>query len=171
MAIVEDFLIYPAMVRLAACLCNELKASGLPEPCFCGIIEGTSADLDCGSCEDGCGAAWVRLVTAFPTQDGISPTQIAVCNTQLAFQLEVGVTRCFSPFVDDEGNQQGVAEHLEATRIQIADMAAIRRAIACCFSDAEDGDYNLGTYTPIPFSGGCGGGAWALTVQQEAWRA
>lgn len=164
MPIIEDFLVYPAMLRLAACLCAEIKDSGLPEPCFCGIVEGTSADLDCGSCEDGCGAAWVRLAQAFPSTDGISPTQLATCSTQLVFQLEVGITRCFSPFSDDSGNAQGIAEHLDATRTQLADMAAIRRAIACCFG--TDSDYNLGVYTPIAFTGGCGGGSWSLTVSE-----
>ena len=166
MPITEDFLIYPAMVRLAGCLCAELKKSGLPEPCFCGIAEGTEANLDCGSCDDGCGAAWVRLANAFPSQDGVSPAAIATCNSQIVFQLEVGVTRCFSPFADSEGNGQGIAEHLEATRLQLADMAAIKRAIACCFAD-EDAEYNLGAYTPIPFSGGCGGGSWLVTVPER----
>lgn len=164
MALVEDFHIYPAMIQLAACLCAELKDSGLPEPCFCGIIEGTEANLDCGSCEDGCGAAWVRLDSAFPTSDGVTLDPLAKCTSQIAYTLEVGVTRCFSPFADADGNGIGVAEHLDAARLQLADMAAVVRAIKCCF-DRDEWDYNLGIYTPVPFTGGCGGGIWQLTVQ------
>ncbi len=164
MAIVEDFRIYPAMVRLAGCLCAEIEKAGLPAPCFCGVVEGTEANLDCGSCEDGCGAAWVRLADGFPTLDGISPNPNATCLSQFAFTLEVGITRCFSPFADAEGHGQGVAEHLDATRIQLADMSVMLRAISCCFGDAKE-TYNLGQYQPVPFDGGCGGGTWSVVVQ------
>jgi len=164
MPITEDFRIYPAMVRLAGCLCAEIQASGLPTPCFCGVIEGTEANLDCGSCEDGCGAAWVRLVDGFPTQDGVTFDPNATCLSQYAFTLEVGITRCFSPFEDSEGGQPGVAAHLEATRIQMADMSAMLRAIKCCF-DNDEQPYNMGQYQPIPFTGGCGGGTWNIVVQ------
>lgn len=161
---VEDFLIYPHMVALAACLCAEIVASGLAEPCFCGITEGTEANLDCGSCENGCGAAWVRLDSAVPTTDFPNAnTSSAKCNTDVAFILEVGVTRCFTPFADERGNPVGVAEHLASTRDQLADMAAMRRAIACCFATG-DTEYVLGAYSPIPFAGGCGGGSWQVTV-------
>lgn len=152
------------MVKLSACLCAEIESSGLPTPCFCGITEGTEANLDCGSCDEGCGAAWVRLDNAFPTTDFPNATTgVALCGTQLAFVLEVGITRCFSPFGDERGTGVGVAEHLEATRLQLADMAAMRRAIACCLATG-DTDYTLGSYTPIPFQGGCGGGSWQVTV-------
>jgi hypothetical protein len=164
MPIVEDFRIYPALVRLAGCLCAEIEASGLPSPCFCGVVEGTEANLDCGSCEDGCGAAWVRLGDGFPTLDGTTLDPTATCLSQFAFTVEVGITRCFNPFSDSEGHGQGVAEHLEATRTQLADMAAMLRAINCCFANGEE-TYNLGQYSPLPFSGGCGGGTWTLVVQ------
>lgn len=163
MPVIEDFRIYPKMLQLAGCLCQQIAESGLPSPCFCGVVEGSEPSLDCGACEDGCGAAWVRLDSAFPTSDGINLDPLAKCSSRLGFTLEVGITRCFSPFGDAEGNQPGIAEHLEATRIQLADMSAMFRAIQCCFS--EDDDYNLGQYTPLPFLGGCGGGSWSLVVQ------
>lgn len=161
----EDFMIYGQMLELAACLCAELAASGLGSPCFCGIVEGTEANLDCGSCDDGCGAAWVRLDSAVPfTNFPDAEVGVATCSTALAFVLEVGVTRCFTPFVDDQGTGAGVQEHLDQTRLQIADMAATRRAIACCFAKDEEILYALGAYTPISFQGGCGGGSWLVTV-------
>lgn len=168
MAFREDFLIYPTMVRLSGCLCAEITASELPEPCFCGIIPGTEQALDCGSCDDGCGAAWVRLSNGFITSDFPQPDiSLANCNKGVAFALEVGITRCFSPFGDAEGNMPGVDEYLRQTRLQLADMAAIRRAISCCFATV-DTDYILGSYSPIPFDGGCGGGAWEVYVMQES---
>ena len=92
MAFREDVLIYPTMVRLSSCLCAEITASELPEPCFCGIIPGTEQNLDCGSCDDGCGAAWVRLDTGFITSDFPQPDiSLANCNKQVAFALEVGM--------------------------------------------------------------------------------
>lgn len=168
MALREDLLIYPAMVRLSGCLCAELVASELPTPCFCGVIPGTESNLDCGNCKDGCGAAWVRLATGFPSSDfPIISNTLQNCGTPLAFQLEVGITRCFSPFADRSGNAPGVEENLRQTRLQLADMAAMRRAIACCFADV-DTDYMLGPYLPLSFQGGCGGGFWTVYVGQES---
>jgi hypothetical protein len=59
-----------------------------------------------------------------------------------------------------------VAQSLEANRLQLADMAALRRAIECCFGDG-DTDYPLGVYQPIPVSGGVGGGFWQVFARQE----
>jgi hypothetical protein len=104
------------------------------------------------------------LDSAVPTRDFPNPdTSAAKCGSQIAFSIEVGITRCFSPFSDERGNGQGVAEHLDVTRTQLADMAAMKRAIACCFAD-KDTDYVLGSYSPITFLGGCGGGSWQIVV-------
>jgi len=158
------------MVKLAGCLQDEIVASGLPQPCFIGVVEGDSAALDCDSCGGGaCGAAWVRLSSAFPSQSFPIQDSVATCATRLAFVLEVGITRCFSPFADEYGRQPSIEDHMNATRLQMADMSAMRRAIACCLGDEEyeDIDYILGQYTPVPFMGGCGGGTWELTIAQR----
>lgn len=170
----EDVEIYPIMVDLAACLCTELEASGLGGACFCGIIPGDQAVLDvCATCEKAgaaCpGQAWVRLITGYPSSLFPQPdVQGASCNTPLAYQIEIGVARCFP--TGKANNVSGytpptMAEQLNATRLQLADMAAMKRAIKCCLSGShEDLTYVLGAYVPISTGGGCGGGVWQLTV-------
>lgn len=173
--LIEDFRVYPTMVKLAACLCIEMERSGFTNLCFCGIVPGQEAVLDfCGSEEghdcDGAagtcgGMAWVRLVGAGP--DTSAATQSgATCATSLQFQLEVGMSQC-APMLGDGGEIPGVVEQLDATRRQVASMGAMHRAIACCMAD-EDVDYTLGTYDPLPILGGCLASVWNLTVGE--WR-
>jgi hypothetical protein len=68
------------------------------------------------------------------------------------------VTKPILPSVDDQ---------LSATRTQMAEMAAMRRAIRCCMAADEDGkeiSYALGVYTPAGPEGGCVGGGWSVIV-------
>lgn len=173
MALIEDWTVYPTMVKLAACLCEEMDRSGFGPLCFCGIIPGAEAVVDfCGNdgrdCdEDGAcgGMAWVRLVAGFPSDDLLGPSEDATCATPMAFELEVGSTQC-APSPDSDGTPPGLEEQLAATRRQLAAMAAMRRAIACCMAIDDDLDYLLGSYEPIPVLGGCLGGVWTVTVGQ-----
>lgn len=171
----EDFEIYPLMVTLAGCLCDELVASGLPGTCSCAVVPGPMAVLDaCGSCKStgaACGGqAWVRLDRAYPSRDFPSPdVEGATCASSLAYVLEVGVARC-TP-VGKSNNVSGytapsVSQYLDAVRLQTADMQAMKRAIQCCLSTGENADRSmaLGSYTPITPAADCGGGVWNLTV-------
>lgn len=162
----EDTLIYPIMVGMSACLCTELENSGLPEPCFCGLVPGQDAVTDC-SCGNGgkCGSAWVRLIEAFPSTNFPDPDiDQATCSSLLVFRLEVGIARCVE-VMDERGNAPTMAEQLSAVRTQMADMAAMRRAIQCCMADL-DTEYVLGTYQPTSLLGGCGGGTWDVLIRQ-----
>lgn len=161
----EDKFIYPQLIRLAACLEQEIINSGLPPVSFVGVIVGDLDAVEVGDDED-CGGAWVRLsqgypTTAFPAQDGSE-----TCASRLAFQVTVGIMRCFSPFSDERGNAQGVEAQLKGVRLQLADMAAMFRAIKCCFVDSET-EYVLGNYTPTNALGGTMGGTWTVTIGQE----
>lgn len=164
----EDSIVYPRMIKLLACLCEEITASGLPALCRCAVVPGPEAVMDmCGACENGkCGGqAWVRLVDAnpsrtFPALDDTSQN----CKSPLAFQLELGVARCLptgtnSPVRGYE--PPSVEQLLEATRLQMADMAAMRRAVMCCFGE-DDATYLLTTYQPLSVTGDCGGGTWTV---------
>jgi hypothetical protein len=170
--VIEDVGVYPTMIALSACLCAELDASGLGGACFCGIIPGSQVVLDvCASCgkDKACpGQAWVRLVSAFPST--IFPDAdhtVATCLSPLAYNLEVGVARCFP-----QGKSNSITgftpptldEQVNATRLQMADMAAMKRAIQCCMTRNDDITYALGQYTPMTVGGGCGGGTWSVTV-------
>ncbi len=165
----EDTAIYPKMIELSACLCEEITASGLPEPCSCGPMIGSLVLDYCGTCKDGsCGGqAWVRLVQAFPSTDFPNQlTDLRNCNAPLAFELEIGVARC-KPIGTASGVRGYVPptneQNIEALRLQTADIAAMRRAVMCCFG-ADDTDYILGSYTPFPTVGDCLGGTFNVYV-------
>lgn len=161
----EDTGIYPVMVELAACLEAELTASGLGLMCFVGLVPGDMAMVDASGCEtdDACGSAWVRLVQAYPSDQFPAPAQTAAtCGTAVAYELEIGVARCVK-IMDDNGELPTLEERLETTRIQLADMAAMKRAIACCTA-LTDRSYLLSAYSPTETGGGVGGGSWNVTV-------
>lgn len=167
----EDTLVYPKMIELSACLCTEIEASGLPEPCSCGPIVGDLSLDYCGSCsgEGKCGGqAWVRLVNAFPAVDLPNPLfELRNCGAPLAYQIEVGIVRC-KPIGTTSGARgyrpPSLDQMVEALRLQTADMAAIRRAVYCCFGGDDETDYILGTYTPTSPDGDCLGGAFTVTA-------
>jgi hypothetical protein len=165
----EDTSIYPRMIELSACLCTEIENSGLPTPCSCGPMVGGLVLDYCGTCKDGsCGGqAWVRLVQAFPSTDFPSQLlELRNCTAPLAFELEIGIVRC-KPVGTSSGVRGFVPPSLEqnvsALRLQTADIAAMRRAVLCCFGET-DTDYILGTYTPISPDGDCLGGVFNVYV-------
>lgn len=166
----EDTIVYPTIINLSACLCAEFEKSGLPEPCSCGPMVGELVIDYCTGCADGkCGGqAWVRLVSVFPSVNFPQPDQdLNNCASPLAYQLEVGVVRC-----KPTGTTSGVRgftpptldQNVAALRLQTADIAAMRRAIQCCFDDS-DLDYIIGQYNPVTPEGDCLGGAFTLWVR------
>jgi hypothetical protein len=165
----EDNFIYPTMIDLSACLCTEIEASGLPGVCSCGPIVGTLVLDYCSNCGDkGCsGQAWVRLVDAFPSVDFPSPVATPQnCNAPMAYTIEIGIVRC-KPLGTNTQLRGFVPptmeQNVDALRLQTADIAAIRRAIQCCFG-AEDKTYQIGTYTAAPPDGDCLGGYFNIVV-------
>jgi hypothetical protein len=165
----EEDIVYPAIIQLSSCLCLEITNSGLPEPCSCGPIVGDLVYDYCSNCSDGkCGGqAWVRLVDAFPSRDFPSPSSVlSNCNDPLAYTLEIGIVRC-KPLGKNSSvhgyTPPTLEENVSALRLQLADMAAMRRAIQCCFGQG-DLSYIVGSYTPSPVDGDCLGGLFNVTV-------
>jgi hypothetical protein len=169
----EDDFLYPLMIRLSACLCTEIADSGLPGVCSCGPIVGTLVMDYCTGCkEQGCsGQAWVRMIDAFPSTDFPSPVQVPQnCNAPMAYTIEVGIVRC-KP-LGTTSQVRGftpptMEQNVDALRLQLADLGALRRAIQCCFGD-QDTTYVMGTYNAAPPDGDCLGGyinvtVWAVT--------
>lgn len=166
----EDTIVYPTMISLVGCLCNEFAESGLPQPCSCGPIVGELVlDYCTGCATGGCGGqAWVRLVQVFPSVDFPQPSQtLNACNVPLAYQLEVGVVRC-KPLGTASGARgftpPTLDQNVEALRLQTADIQAMLRAINCCFSSV-DLDYIVGQYNPVSPEGDCLGGAFTVWVR------
>jgi len=172
--LVEDSIVYPTLISLAACLCQEMEAAKTPALCSCGVVAGNVVlDFCGGGCDgNGCGGqAWVRFIDAYPSST--FPTvdsTLSNCKAPLAFNIEIGTARC-APVGDNSAvngyTPPSLSESLGAVRIQLADMAAMRRAIQCCFG-ANDRDYILGPYTQFEVSGGgCVGGAFTIAVWES----
>lgn len=164
----EDVQIYPLLTELTGCLCDELARSGLEATCSCSLVPGVGPTLD--FCEQGCdggcpGEAWVRLLSAYPSVDFPAQDARATCATGLAFEVEVGVGRCL-PLGGNDGAPPEPAAMWDTARLQMADMAAMRRAIACCFRGQGDLDYVLLRFDPTQGAGGCLVSTWTFVVQQ-----
>jgi hypothetical protein len=160
----DDATIWPGLVELTACLCAELEEAQLPELCFCGVVPGADVAWDYVGTSGGDGMAWVRLVsvypsTVFPTTDA----SLRSCATALAAQVELGVLRC-APNPQDDGTPPSAAAQWEATRLQMADMRAMYRAVKCCA--AKGRQMVVGQYNPTGPRGGVVGGTWQVWVQQ-----
>lgn len=162
----EDLVAYPQMIRLLACFEEEVAKRKLPGFCFIGLLPGSeAAEEHCGNCDTGgCGGmAWVMLSTQYASS--VSPpapdTTVTGCTPGMLTQLTLATRRCM-PMGDDNGNPPTVDELLATTRLQMADMAAMRAAILCCFAKDENIAVQLGTYVPSLPSGGCVGGGWTV---------
>jgi len=154
------------MVKLAAlaeCLCAQVAADGLPDLCFCGLVPGEAPAVEyVDNCGDGnCGMAWVRWAAVAPvTGVGVPNITKNNCNSSLGFDAEIGIMRC-APVGDENGNPPPVEDMLSTTDLQVADMMAMYRAMACCSALDE---FIIETYTPIGPQGGAVGGFWTLSV-------
>lgn len=151
---------------IAACLCAELTPDGAAEPdlCFCGVIPGQTFAHDyVWGCNNGkCGAAWVKLMTAYPAvAPGVPDEQAGNCGFGLGIDVEIGTIRCVEQPAD--GSPPDEEMMAAAVRNQMSDLVAIRRAVACCDALA-DLDFILGNYVPIGPQGGIAGGTWAISV-------
>lgn len=160
----EDVAIWPALASLTSCLCQEIVASGLPEVYICTPLPGEQIAAEYVS-EDA-GMAWTRLVSAFPSTT--FPAQALVgCFAPLAFEVELGVLYC-APEPGADGSPPDMAAQFDATRLQVAAMAAMRRALLCCFPTGNSKDLILGPYAPIGPDGGVVGGTWTVWVAEGA---
>lgn len=146
------------LMSLAECLCTTLKEEGLPDVCFCGLLPGQQPyDLAGTECDQG--QAWVRLVSAYPSQRvGVPDTTPGNCNSGLGYTVEVGVLRNF-PITSEPLEDP---EILSTSTLVIADMEAVRKAIICC-SVLSSKDYSLGPWTPFGPLYGLVGGSWSLS--------
>lgn len=171
MPFTEDEIAWPLMVAIAARLEIVLEECGLPGVCRSVPVPGPLAVLDAaGGCANpsgdcGNGQAWVRLSNEYPSSQFPVADQRADCDTPLAYVLEVGISRCIPTGTANRLSgykAPAVASIVEATRLQMADKKAIRRAIKSAVG--EDTAFVLGNYEPLQLSGDVGGGFWTVTI-------
>lgn len=154
---IDDDTVWPKMIMLSQCLCEELTARRLkPGDCLCGVVPGAQLIHDYNE-----GQAWVRLANTYPSavfpQRDNRPNNCAV---GLAATLEVGVMQC-APGITASKNLPTQQDLFEQTRLQMATMTAMRKAIQCCdFGD----DVVLGQYDPSGPQGLLVGGTWTLDI-------
>lgn len=165
----DDETIFPLLAELSACLCAELGEDRVP--CFCGILVGDQTPAEYVGTDDcdACGAAYVRLVDAYPSTMAFpAPDEdsSSSCMSAIAYTVAVGVLRC-SPTLDERGDLPEPSDLYDFSRALLADMTAMRRAIRCCLaSKFEDNAHSLVRYTPLVDAGGVAGGEWTLIIQE-----
>lgn len=175
---IMDNRVFSQMAEIAECLCGKIAENDLPKVCFCGIIAGAlpyDAQGVGGECYDemsnpvedaeGCGQAWVRLTTAYPSSAvGFADTTPGNCSKGFGYDIEIGITRCIR--IVENGGSLPADEMLGAVQLQIADMLTMQQAILCCSSFAGENSV-LGQYTPIGPEGGVVGGSWVISVAAD----
>lgn len=152
------------LTDLAACLCEQIKDAGLPDPCFCGVMPGARVALDyVGNCEQQDGMAWTRLTTAYPAAGvGRVDTSLGNCGVGLGIDIEIGIIRS-APRMTEDSEPPEEGAQLEATDLQSADLIAMRQAVVCCFGD-KGYDYIVGPYLPYGPEGFAVGGTMTVMV-------
>lgn len=157
----EDPFLYPAMVALAGCVCEEMGVAGLDTSCFCGVMPGAVVDGTYVMPDGGTDMAWVRLVgTALAESATLVRSN---CNTPLDVTLEVGFGTC--AVIPEGAELITVDEQLAMARRVMAGMQAAKRAILCCeWFNKYDATMRMGTWTPLGPEGGFVGGTWQLLL-------
>jgi hypothetical protein len=160
----DDTLIWPFLTDLAAELQVEIEDSELKEPCWIGVLPGSLVALDycapCGATK--CGMAWVRLSAINEWVDESGGADFSRCASLFTATFEMGIVRCHQTS-DDRGNPMSMAYQAEATRVQMAEMAAMKRVLLCS-SLMANRNVTLGGYQPIGPDGACVGGNWSVLV-------
>lgn len=161
MVYTPDTRVWPILVELKDCLCQELTNSELlPSDCFCGIVPGEEVPYDYGK-----GMAWVRLTGANPSRTFPNTAVYTTgCGAPLAFGVEVGAIACI-PGLSPTGGFPTAEVREEAARVQVTTMQAMRRAITCCLPKGLE--VVLQNYVPVGPEGGVVGGTWTAAISEE----
>lgn len=161
-----DLSVWPMLVQALACL--EEAADTLPNPPkyrrLAGgenVVAGIDATTD-ECCE---GLAWVRVISAVPTDSFPTPASgYQNCPpAELAVELELGILRC-SPYAASGQNELQVPTpemHAAAVAAVLVDAAAMRAA-ACCLGKLYP--VIIGTGQQAQTEANCMGGTQRVTV-------
>lgn len=167
--LVDEKFFLPRLMALQECLCAELEKAKGPGLCFCGLAPAGRPPLGLMNCAKGaCGVAWVSPVAAFPyTQFPAQADGLALpvrCAVPMAMSVQVGVARCYPK------PRPGMAtidpqDSFEATRLYMSDMAAVKRALVCCFPEVDrDFQIAVGAWEPLAVEASASGGSWTAVI-------
>jgi hypothetical protein len=166
----------PLVQALLACLCDQLPGTLAGPAVMCCPRPGLSvpAELCCQDVVDGQtgeGHAWVRANRIYPTTTRFPQPQAEPlpCTSGWAAELAMGVWRC-AAVVGDDGEPPSCEDITRDALVTLSDAAAMRAALACCFTGGPVGADNdriviAGDWAPLGPNGGCVGGALTVTVQ------
>lgn len=173
-----DTMIQPVAAMLLECFRNALLAEHGPglmpnhgtmpsEVCY---RVGELASMDASLFQDLCcsGLAWLRVADIFSTSEDFPAPDTLVTWTgcgPMAWGVvfELGVMRCAPT-----GDIATIPNCDEWTTVQyniMNDAKAMRQAFCCLFAQFDPSSIALGSWTPLPTTGGCAGGTWQVTVQ------
>ena len=162
----QSDLVFGRLAALATCLCAELQdpINEVPDVCFCGLIPGNAIPVEyTGDCDDKCGAAWVRLISVYPSDSiGVIVTDPGNCSHGIGIDVEMGIIRCIS-VGDEQGNPPTAAELLAATDLAIRDATLMMKVLNCCDA-VPPKDMVLGQYQAIGPEGGIIGGSFFVSM-------
>jgi hypothetical protein len=173
-----DTLIQPMADELLACFCAALTtefgsttiAQGGLRPTECCMRVGEIVSMDASVYEDVCctGLAWLRVVDIFASSNDFPAPDTTIVWTGCGpvawgVVFELGVARCAPtgtidtiPTCDDWTALQSLI---------MRDAKAMRQAFCCLFSQLDPSTVAVGSWAPLPTSGGCAGGTWQVSVQ------
>lgn len=169
MDLIDETYFLPRLIALQECVCSELEKAGAGSSlCFCGIVPAGRPPIGLMDCGPGksCGVAWVAPANVFPytvfPQPATAP--IARCSQPMAMQVQIGVARCHPRPPQGKGTLDP-QDTFNATRLYLSDMAAVKRAILCCFPK-RDGDYQatIQSWEPMPAEASVSGGIWTAVI-------
>ena len=171
-------MIQPVAAMLLECFRNALTAehgsvlmvNGGTMPGEVCYRVGELASMDASVFDDLCcsGLAWLRVADIFSSStDFPTPDTLTVWNgcgpMAWGVVFELGVMRCAPT-----GSIESVPECDEWTALQVNvmnDAKAMRQAFCCLFAQFDPGSIALGSWAPLPTTGGCAGGTWQVSVQ------
>lgn len=115
------------------------------------------------------GLAWVRVADIFASaNDFPAPDTTVLLNCPIpawGVVFELGVLRC-AP-TGDAYTIPGCPEWTALFETIMADAAAMRAAACCLAQGLDPSSVGIGSWAPLPTSGGCAGGTMQISVQIE----
>lgn len=157
------------LTEVAACLVQQVEKDRLPDTpdlCFAGVFPGETAVGDYAgmNCDEACGMAWVRLLTAYPASGvGRLKEEVGNCGAEVGIDFEVGILRCI-PLPDEDGTPPSASDLIAIAELQHSDYLTIMRALNCCRA-MPNNSFLTGQYAPSgPIGGLVGGIVTVMTV-------
>lgn len=142
------------LAALIACFCENLALTTRGAPANCCIVATDPVVPDC--CP---GFAWVRILSAYPSQNfPQADARADRCRPPVwAMQVELGVDRC-APSPCDAMSASCCTAETDAALDQLSDFEAFRRTLGCCLTLSTDlglDEVVMGVWSTGVSQGGC----------------